>query len=343
MRRHFVLRQTFPAPFLDLILGHRFAGLQYHPCFYRLAAIGVGDPCDADFQNLRVRLNRLFYLAGPNLISAGFDEFFLAVYDVEVAVFVHAGDVAGEEPYALLAVHLAERVRGFRRHVVVALHHLRSFDDEFPDFSQRDFGLAVVEADDFAVYIGEGHPDGAGFVFAEERVAVRRGRRFGKPVAFEDFAAREFLEFFFGLSQQRRGTGDAGFDGGKVVFPREDIGVVVDGVVERGDAGENGRVELARVFEQIFQIARVGNHHHRRAGRHRKIHPGDHAVDVEERNRHEDDFAAFFQRGNPRFDLQTVRHDISVQRDRAFRASRRAAGVLEEAGIIGGDFDLRAV
>ena len=115
----------------------------------------------------------LLHLARPDLHPAGFDEFLLAVHDIEIAICIHAGDVAGVEPA------VAQGNGRFRGHVVIALHHLRTLDDQLAGLADRHFGVAILQADDPGIHIRERQADRAEAVFALQRIAVRGGGRFG--------------------------------------------------------------------------------------------------------------------------------------------------------------------
>jgi len=199
------------------------------------------------------------------------------------------------------------------------------------------FGLAVVEIDDLAVHVGERHPDGAGLVDAVERVAVRGGRRFRKSEALENLAAAQSFESLLGLAQERSGPGDAGFDGRKVVLAGFHVRAVVDGVIERRYAGEDGGMEFVDVLQHVGDVARVGDHHHAGAGGHGEQHARHHAVDVEERDRHQDDFLAFDEVGHPTLDLERVGQDVEVGGYRGLGNAGRPAAVLEQGRVVRSD------
>ena len=103
----------------DLLLARRLAGLQDHEGLHRLAAVGVGHPGHHRLADLRVHEEHLLHLAGEHLEAGGVDHVLAAVDDVEEAVGVHAGDVAGAEP---AVVEDLGRLLG---PPPVAEHHLR--------------------------------------------------------------------------------------------------------------------------------------------------------------------------------------------------------------------------
>src|SRR5688500_15975185 len=98
MRRHLVLSQMFLAISPELFDSRILTRLSHNPCLDGFAAVRVWDAADAHFQDFRMRRDRLLHLTRPHLEAARLDEFLLAVYDVEVAIFVHAGNVACEQP-----------------------------------------------------------------------------------------------------------------------------------------------------------------------------------------------------------------------------------------------------
>ncbi len=217
---------------------------------------------------------------------------------------------------------------------MIALHHLRTVEDDLADLALRQFGFAIVKADDLHFHIGQGHANGAGLVHAFERIAVRGGRRFGESVAFDQLAARQFFELFLCLAHQRRGTGDTCLDGGQVIFAFLHRREVVDAVVQGWHTGEDGCLVFLKIVQHILQIARIGYHHHGGARRHRKVHARHHAIHVEKRNRHQHDLVAFIEFRHERADLQCVGDYVAVHRHGALGDARRPARILEQSRIV---------
>ena len=134
MGGYFVWGKMFLAESLEFLFCQSFAGLDDDPSFDRFSAVRVRDAAYAHLQNFGMRGDGFFHFARPDLESTRLDELLLAVNDVEIAVFVHAGDITGEQP-GLAIFHLAQRVGCFGGHVVIALHHLRTMDDDLADLA----------------------------------------------------------------------------------------------------------------------------------------------------------------------------------------------------------------
>jgi hypothetical protein len=236
-----------------------------------------------------------FHFTRPHLETARLDEFLLAVNDVEVTVFVHAGDVAGEEPD--LAIFSTCAGSWLFRWACCDSPSSPADRDEGSRRS-RPAASSVSPSSRLMSFI----PHRAR-AYRWSRSCFRRlqgiasdgGRRFRQSVAFEDLAAGQFLELFLCLAHQRSRTGDTSFDGRKVIFASLHIGMIVDAVIQSRHAGEDGRLVFADVIQHIFQITRIGHHHHRRARCHGKVHARHHAIHMEERNAHQHHFFAFFQ------------------------------------------------
>ena len=89
------------------------------------------------------------------------------------------------------------------------------------------------------------------------------------------------------------------------------------------------------IFQHVRDVARVGDHHHRRTGGHAEEQPCHHAVDVEERDRHQHDLVPFIQVRHPGLDLECVRQHIAVRGNRGFGDAGCPAAVLEQRGVFG--------
>jgi hypothetical protein len=222
-----------------------------------------------------------FHFARPDLISADFDQLLLAVHDEEVAVAVHAGDVAGEQP------SVAQGVGCLGGHVVIALHHHRAADRKLAHFTHWQHRHAIIQADDACIDARQRQPDRAGDIAAVKWVAVRGRGSLREAVALHQLTAGEALEGFLRLAHEGSGARDARADRIDLVLARAHIRVVVDRVVQCWHAGEDGRAELLDRPQQIVQVARVGDHDHRDGAGHGQAHARHHAIDMEERDGHE--------------------------------------------------------
>src|SRR5690606_36752643 len=114
---------------------------------------------------------------------AGDDEVLLAVDDVEVSFFVHAGDVARPQPAVPQG---GGRLVGA---VPVALHHLGPFDEQLAVLAYEHV-RAGFGVDDAAVSVGPRQAEAAHLAPAPDGVGMGDGRGLGEPVAFHQPAAR---------------------------------------------------------------------------------------------------------------------------------------------------------
>ena len=228
------------------------AGFEHHPGLDRLAAVGIRDTRHGRLGHLRVGRQDFFHLARPDFHAARFDQFLLAVQDVEIPIGIHAGDIAGVQPA------IPQRLGGFLGHIVVAQHDLRTLDDQLAGLSDRHFGKAILQADDFCIHVRERQADRAEPVFALQWIAMRGSRRFGQAVAFQDAPAGELLEFLLGLSSSSGAEPEMqALMLVRSTCPAATTGAVVDGVVECGGGREIGDMLGLDGRQQLRDIARV--------------------------------------------------------------------------------------
>ena len=129
-------------------------------------------------------------------------------------------------------------------------------------------------------------------------------------------------------------TGDASPDGLETIFSGLHTRVVVDGIIECWHSGEVGWVIFMDVFQNIWNVTRIGNYDHAGADCHGVAHPRHHAVNMKERDRHQEDFPASLHANEPTLDLEGVRHHVAVQGHRTFGNTGCPAGVLEQGSIV---------
>ena len=117
------------------------AGLQHDHCLDRLAPARVGHGDDAGLVDGGVLVQQAFHLGRPDLVAADVDHALEAVAQEEVALGVHAGEVAGAEE--ALAVALEEAGGVGLAVAPVAQHHLGGAGDELAHLTRRQLGQCV--------------------------------------------------------------------------------------------------------------------------------------------------------------------------------------------------------
>src|SRR5690606_15069419 len=170
------------APADELFLRGRVAGFLDDPGLHRLATTGVRHAGDGHFENRRVLGQHLFYLARVDVEATGDDHILLAIFDVEVAVLVHPGDVAGVEPA------IAQAVGRFRGHLPVAGHHAGAADDQLAGLAHRHDLVAIFRVDNPRLDVGQRQAD-PGPVLAINGVGVGHYVSFRQAIAFDQLGA----------------------------------------------------------------------------------------------------------------------------------------------------------
>src|SRR5829696_2798073 len=92
--RHLVWGEVVPAVGDEVFFRQRAALLLHHEDHNGLAPIFVGHSDGYALDDLGMLVEHLFDLPRIDLEAARIDDFFFAIHDVEVAVVVHASDVA---------------------------------------------------------------------------------------------------------------------------------------------------------------------------------------------------------------------------------------------------------
>ena len=177
-----------------------------------LAAQLVVDADDGGFADARELIDELFDFARVDVLAHADDHVLEAIDDVDVALFVGAGDVARMEPAA------AQRVLRRVGQVPVAEHDVVALDDELAGLTFGDFlAVGVNELP------GDARNDGATGADFRLLGRVHRDdwRGLGKAVALADVDAELVHEVLLNLQRQRRAARDDEAQGGHVFLARE--------------------------------------------------------------------------------------------------------------------------
>ncbi len=223
-------------------------------------------PDPVDFVQDLVDLPRVDVVAGRD------DHVLLAVHDVEVALLVHVGDVAGVEPV------VANGAGGLVRQVPVAPHDLGPPDYQLAHLARTQGHRAHLLVNDAGVGVWKGEADGADLAFSAQGVEVGDGGGFGQPVPLDDLGAGAFLELVDGLHRDGGRARDAVADGGQVVL----VDVLL---LQQGQEHGRGRRE-DRGFDLVDDLEHVlrdetGEGSQRGAHGHAQIEAHGQAVDME--------------------------------------------------------------
>src|SRR5579884_2940528 len=106
------------AELADLLRGGLLAGFELDPGHDLLAILGVRHANHLHIADLRVRVEKLFDLAGIDVLAAANDHILDAPDDVDIALLVHGGQVSGMHP-----ARTVDSLSGRFGIVPVAEHH----------------------------------------------------------------------------------------------------------------------------------------------------------------------------------------------------------------------------
>src|SRR3954468_18670893 len=114
-----------------------------------------------------MHVENFFDFARDDVVTAGDDEVFLAVNNIDIAIVIHLDDVAGVYPAATI-----ENRGGFLRIIPIALHHLGAIDDQLAFFGMGQLGIVAaliwLQRDNFDIGVGNGWANRAYPSFAAE-------------------------------------------------------------------------------------------------------------------------------------------------------------------------------
>ncbi len=123
----------------------------------------------------------LLYIAGIDIVAAGYDHVLFTVDDIKIALFVHGGDIAGVQPA------IPQGLGGILGFVQIPGHDLGAFDDQLAALSPGHVAFPGFKIHDADIGIGDGNADAADLAFAAGKgIDMGHGRCFGEPVAFHD-------------------------------------------------------------------------------------------------------------------------------------------------------------
>ncbi|OPY93201.1 MAG: hypothetical protein A4E73_00360 [Syntrophaceae bacterium PtaU1.Bin231] len=273
-------------------------------------------------------VERLVDVARIDVEAAGDDHVLLAVHDVEIAVRVHRGDVAGVAPA------VAERVGRLLGPVLVPFHHLGPLDDEFAALAGRHVLHAVVQIDDAAERVGDRHAHAAHLAGAARKgVDVRHRRRLRHAEPLDDRRPRDLLEIVDHLHRQRRASGEGALDAAHVGF--FEFGVIQHADVHGGHERRKGRAELGDRLEERFRL-RLGDQDLRPSHEDREIHGNGKPEDVEIGKRAQHDLGRVGKGREPRLELLDLFAEVPVRQHDALGDARGSSRVLVHGHVVEG-------
>ena len=161
---------------------------------------------------------------------------------------------------------------------------------------------------------------------------------FAHAETFQQLAATQALEFSLGGRRQGGRTADTGTDRTQGNLARLNIGVVVDGVIERGDTVKERRLVFINRADHVINIPRIDDQNDLRANGNRHAEDGHHPKNVKHRNRAQKNLVITGTKHSRH--LQGVGNKRPVSRHRGFRNAGGAARVLKQSQIVLRDCDI---
>jgi hypothetical protein len=169
---------------------------------HRLAAVRVGHTDGGHVIHAGMQPHGVFDLRGKGFHAGDHDQVLLAIDELDIALRVHAADVAGEQPSAGREV-----ARGFLRSLPIAGHHLRTAHPDFTDAADRHRVPAVVE--DRHVGRRDRQAELAAATAGVHRVGADDRRGLGHAIAFDDGPPEQHLPAIGHRGLQRHAARDS--------------------------------------------------------------------------------------------------------------------------------------
>ncbi len=295
------------------------------------AALGIRERHDRRVRHRRMRQQHGLELRRRHLQSLVLDQLLHPVDDEEVAVVVHAADVARAQPP--FAVHHRPRLGQATQ---VTAHDLRTANPNLAVRAGRDVG-AGFDVDDARFRVRNGPADRSRLDRRVLRGDERRGARFREAISLLQDAADAACALLGDVVAERRRPREQLADrrevaprDGRMLGDREDDGW--DDVQHRG----------AMPLHEIEVVLEVELRHddQRHARPHAHQHDDGEAVDVKERQ--ERDRRVRSVDVVPGVGgLQDVRDEVAMREHHAFRQARRAARIRQRDEIVRIDRDAR--
>src|SRR5881628_50333 len=177
------LRQPLPAIPDQLLLTETVAVREHHVGLHRFTEQRIRHTDHHGILHRRVTTEHILHFPRIDSLSPRLDHVFLPVYQVEEPPGVLPGNVAGVEP------PVAQHRAGLRRLVPVALHHLRSSDDQLAQPPRRHRPFAGVQVHEADIGVRKRDPDRPLRVFPVDRVAMGDRAGLRQTIPFRDLYA----------------------------------------------------------------------------------------------------------------------------------------------------------
>ena len=314
--------RLLPAVGLDLVFRQLAArvALQHHDRLDALADRRVGHADHARGLHLRVRVKHVLDVLGEDRVALELDQVLGAVVEVEVALAVHAHQIAGAHPAHAALVD--ERARAFLGPLPVALHDVRAAEHELPGLAGRH-ELERIGIHDRRLHARNRAAERAG-LRAVQRVHVARGAGLRQAIALDDVGAGALRPALHRRFVQRVGPREHQLQ----ALPVGLVGVLVvlEVLVERRHAIEHSRAVALHRFEDRLGV-RAGEEHQQVPLAQALQHDHDLAVDMEERQEGEDHLLALLEDRERRLRHGLRRDQVVVREHHALRVAGGAAGV----------------
>ena len=232
-----------------------------------------------------MRVKDLLHVLGEDRVPLAFDQVLRAVVEVEIALVVHADDVAGPQPAP--PIPLQECARGLLRAPPVASHHARSRQHELTDLAGRDEGERF-RLDHRRQHVRYGAAERAS-LGALHGIDVAHGAGLGEPIPLGDAGAGAPRPPLGGGLVQGIGAGEDQLEPPPVHLVG--VLVVLEVLEERGHAEEHRGLVTLHGGEDRLGV-RTGEEDEQVSLGEAVEHDHDLPVDVEEGQERDHDFLA---------------------------------------------------
>src|SRR5690606_31859071 len=313
-----VAGEVDPAVALDR-LGGQVRVLAHDHHLDRLARAFVRYPDGGDLEHAGHGGDHVLDLVRVYVEARDQDHVLLAVDDVEEALLVHLGHVAGVQPASRI-----DDLGGLLGAVPVAGHDLRAADTQLADLADRQSAAFLVL--DTGVGGGDGQADRAVVVGQVHGVDAGGRRSLGQAVGLDQGDAGDLLPALGHRPLHRHAAAQGQVQAGEVHLV--EAGGIEQTVEQGVDAGDGSEPDLAQLLDEALHVARVGDQVVQAAVLHEHQAVRGQREDVVQRQRGDYDFLA---RGGvvtqPARGLLHVRDQVAVGEHGNLGDAGGAAGV----------------
>ncbi len=278
----------------------------------------------------------IFNLPGKHLVPPHDEHILGAVSDEDISVLIHSDHIAGIEPRFLLI--LPQGVCRFFGLVVIPLHHLRTVNDQFSDFTHRHLYRSCFNINHFNPCTLQGQSDRTELLFPFAGIHCDDGARFGHAEDFHHFPfTHDRFQGRDGLFRKRRCTGNTNLTRREINFRKGRI--IHQHLIEGRDMQHDAGTVFGNFLADMAGVSGIGNQ--ALGVRHRHCYQPQIETRLMKKWKSRTGNPSTHLKVEPLCCLSDIGNKIAVGQDRPLGQARRTPCILDKTGVPGIDTHLR--